>query len=80
MVRADAGEYVSKIERFHKINHRYPADLEEAGISKSELSSRLGLSGYLLKDGNPNFFYAATYIPFDVWSFNFAKQEWAYND
>jgi hypothetical protein len=77
-VRADADKFVSMIEQFHVEHQRYPDSLDEARISRAEMSDKLGLSSYLLKDGSPVFFYQVTYIVFDTWFYDFTKKEWVY--
>lgn len=78
--RRNANEIVASIKLFSAAHGRCPATLDEVGISPQQLKEKLGKSGYECRDGKPFIFYAATYIVFDTYSYNFAANQWEYHD
>jgi hypothetical protein len=77
--RAKANNIVVAIEKYRSELGYYPKDLEAIGLSKIKLRNQLGMFGYFYNNGQPNFFYAVTYIIFDTYSYNFELKEWQYH-
>ncbi|WP_017463481.1 hypothetical protein [Dyella ginsengisoli] len=80
VARSHADAIVAEIEHFHAVHHRYPDDLTEIGLSHDGLAARLDLAGYEQEGQVPHFFYAVTYMPFAVWSFDFRTRAWEIQD
>ena len=72
-VRSHADAIVLKIEQFRDARGRYPASLEEMGMSRTELKDRLGSVHYSNK---PHFYYDNTFAAFHLWSYDFREHEW----
>ena len=78
--RHSAEEIVSAIDSFSATHGHCPANLDEIGISSEQLREKLGMSGYSCDKGNPHLFYAATYIVFDTYHYDFKTGSWKYAD
>ncbi|HEY8023131.1 MAG TPA: hypothetical protein VIF60_01105 [Burkholderiaceae bacterium] len=76
IVRNDANQIVAGIKAYRTKNGHYPETLSEIGISNEELKNRLGLSYY--NSEKPNLSYAATFIVFDTYDFDFMKDAWEF--
>ncbi len=61
---------------YHQNHGYYPSSLEELSFKKS-ITRQYGLS-YSNNDGRPLLLYRATWIIFDVYTFDFEKQKWRY--
>lgn len=78
--RAEADAIVAEIEQFRTVHHRYPDDLSEIGLSHAGLAAKLDMASYSEDAQLPHFFYAVTYLPFAVWSFDFRTRTWEIQD
>ncbi|MFY9261197.1 MAG: hypothetical protein WAO71_11895 [Gallionella sp.] len=76
--RQAADEVVAAIKSYTATHGQCPAELEDIGISPQQLRDKLGYSGYRCEAGEPHLFYAATYIVFDTYSYDFGKGLWKY--
>ncbi len=78
--RANAQIIVDSILAYEVKNGSYPESLEAVGITRKQMQSALGLSGYSYKEGRASLFYAATYIPFLTEQYDFAERRWTQSD
>lgn len=78
--RHSAEEIVSAIDKFSAMHGHCPANLDEVGISSEQLRKKLGMSGYSCDEGTPHLFYAATYIVYDTYHYDFKRGSWEYSD
>ena len=72
--RAEADYVAAAIRDFKSKHNRYPKDLAELGDPRAIPRRELKL-GYRSERG-PSLFYAATYMPFAIWVFNFETNRW----
>ncbi len=75
--RADANRVVSAVIEYRNRTGNYPPDLAAVGIEVKQLESKWML-GYRLWHGQPSVLYAATFIIFDTYDFDFDAQTWRY--
>ena len=75
--RAQADLVAQRIEQFQAASGRYPASLSDVGLDSVVFRHDLMLS-YLSRDNDPMLFYAATFVPFDTWHYDFSAREWTY--
>jgi len=76
--RAQANQVAQSIEHFQAASGHYPASLSEVGLDSAVLRRDLMLSYSSSYGENPILFYAATFVPFDTWQYNFSAHEWIY--
>jgi hypothetical protein len=79
--RADADALITQIENYRTTHGKYPASLDaldspitpddSSGLHSSRLS-------YFCHAGEPSVFYPATFIVFDVYTYDFAQRQWDY--
>ena len=74
--RRNADEIVAEVNSFSRIHGRYPATLDEIGISRQNLKGKLGYSSYFLNAGKPILFYHTTMTPLGVCSYYFETGSW----
>lgn len=75
--RQYAEDVIAKVENFEAEHLRCPASSEEIGITRAEMTKNLGYSGYYCEeDGKPHLFYAATYVVFDTYQYDFTAKRW----
>lgn len=75
--RRDADLALTKVLRYRTQHGVYPADLAAAGISDPQYGHEWMLH-YEGENGQPELFYAATFVPFDTYSYDFQTMEWRY--
>ena len=78
--RRNADDIVAAIKEFKTKRGSYPLTLDEVGIGRTALKDKLGsFSGYN-RDvvGTPALFYAATWIVFDTYEYDFRTDSWVY--
>jgi hypothetical protein len=75
--RADAQQVVDAVNAYHASHGAYPDRLAQVGIDAPTLRRRWML-GYANQDGHPWINYAATFMPFEAWSYDFAHPGWVY--
>ncbi|MFZ6712847.1 hypothetical protein [Undibacterium sp. TC9W] len=68
------------VQQYTAKNGHCPADIAALGLPKDWLRNRLGFSDYQCKDGEPRFFYAATYIVFETEYYDFKNNAWWHMD
>lgn len=78
--QAQAEEIVDAVISYQAKHGVYPKDSEAIGYNESELKSQLGWSAYFLAEGKPIFFYAVTYLPFEIVGYDFSKRKWLHTD
>ncbi len=76
VTRHNADEIVTTINKYTAQHGHCPATTDDIGITRQELKAKLGLSYYECKDGKQTFVYGVTYMPYDTYSYNFAKATW----
>lgn len=77
--KIDAQKIVDAVITYQASHGAYPPNIESIGFTKSERKSMIGLGGYFLTDGQPQFFYASTYVPFETEHFDFSKRIWRHS-
>ncbi|MGZ3254303.1 MAG: hypothetical protein ACXU7D_08380 [Burkholderiaceae bacterium] len=79
LTRQNANEIVAAINDYTIRNKRCSAKIEELGITRKELTDKLGSwSYYECKDEKQIFFYGVTYIVFDAYRYDFSNRKWVY--
>lgn len=73
-----ADEVVAKIEAYRSSAQRYPASLDDIGISNEAFHQRLSFAHYSADNGNPSLFYAGTFEPFSTYAYDFRLHTWRY--
>ena len=76
--RAQANQVAQSIEHFQTASGHYPASLSELGLDSAVFRRDLMLSYSSSHGDDPILFYAATFVPFDTWQYNFSAREWSY--
>lgn len=76
--RIQANQIVEAVERFHATNRRYPANFSELESGLPEEHRRRLRLWYAAESGQPVLFYAATFVPFETWHYDFATRTWHY--
>lgn len=71
-----ANQVATQIEAYHAQHGSYPSQPEDICISNAAFRDHLGYGGYFYKDGQPNLFYASTYVPFELESYDFTRHTW----
>ena len=74
--RAKADETAAVIARHLRERGACPEDLAALGLEEAQLKSRLGMSIYRCESGKPTLAYAATFVVFEMYRFDFANQRW----
>lgn len=77
--RAQANQVAQSIEHFQAARGHYPASLSEVGLDSAVFRRDLMLSYSSLQGDDPVLFYAATFVPFDTWQYDFLAREWIYD-
>jgi len=77
--RAQADQVAQSIEHFQAARGHYPASLSEVGLDSAAFRRDLMLSYSSSHGDDPVLFYAATFVPFDTWQYNFLAREWIYD-
>ncbi len=72
-VREAANAAVSTVLQYKAIHGSFPKTPEAAG-----LKDRTWRISYFLKNGKPYLVYPATFIVFDIYSYDFERQSWTY--
>jgi predicted PurR-regulated permease PerM len=75
--RADANRVVSAVIGYRNRTGNYPPDDAALGIEIKPLESKWML-GYHLWHGQPSVLYAATFIIYDAYEFDFDSRTWRY--
>jgi hypothetical protein len=79
--RVSAQEVVDAVANYYTSHGTYPEDLQSIGYTKDKIRSMVGMGGYVFeRDRQPYFFYASTYVPFEVDRYDFSKHEWTHRD
>ncbi len=76
LLRSNAEDMLARIDAYAASHRHCAPGIEDLGISRKEMTSRLGYSLYLCKDGQQVFFYAASFTIFSTWNYDFQKREW----
>lgn len=76
--RADAQRIVDALLRFQAREGRFPGDAVEAGINTVELDRKYVRVSWA-SAGKPSVIYSSTFIPFDVYRFDFATRTWVFH-
>lgn len=74
--RVYANSVSNSIEQFYSQKGVYPSSIEEVGIKKESL--RKHKMYYSRDNQGPNLMYAATWIVFDTYYFDFKSKTWKY--
>ena len=74
-----ADEVIAKIEAHRASAQRYPASLDEVGISDEAFHERLSFPHYSVGTGSPSLFYGSTYEPFSTYSYDFQRHTWQFH-
>ncbi|MDR1529196.1 MAG: hypothetical protein LBS40_02115 [Burkholderiales bacterium] len=80
ITRSYADEVIVKIDQFSKTHGYCPETLEDMGIDRQQFKEALGFASYSCQDGNPSLYYAATFIIYDTYSYDFEQSIWEYRD
>ena len=75
--RQDGERVRHAIEGYQNVHKAYPASLAAVGIDAPALRKQWMLH-YMLSDGTPMLFYAATFTAFDTYSYDFKEKVWQY--
>ena len=75
-----ADKVVSAIQMHIKNTGDCPKNIAALGISEADLHGKLGMYGYLCENGNADFFYSSTSIPFDTERYDFASKAWVHRN
>jgi hypothetical protein len=75
-LRHHADEILAQIDAFAASHGRCAANIEELGLSRSELSDKLGYADYRCADGKQVFFYGATFVIFSTYHYDFKLRAW----
>jgi len=76
--RRDADFLASKVLIFKTAHGRYPVDMQEAGITDPDFG-RHWMLHYDAANGQPFMLYAATFIVFDTYDYDFQTRQWRYH-
>jgi|GEM_PF-6378490 len=77
--RVQADEIVAIVEKYSREHGHCPTSLDEFGIDKAELSSRLSMAYYVCDAGiEPHLAYGVPTVPFDMYSYDFKTKRWRY--
>ena len=71
--RLEADNIAKQIQAYQQQYHAYPVDLQ-AAQAVSTAVSRTHYS--LTQNQQPNLFYPATFVPFEVYAYDFQTQQW----
>jgi hypothetical protein len=74
--RQSAEELLDRINDFSLLHGRYPASLEEIGLSQGEQRKLPGRPDYVYTNGKPFFFYRDTMRPFGIYIYDFKSHSW----
>ena len=74
--RHDADEIVAAIKKYKSEYGTYPPSVEMIGMSQQQIRKRLGFGGYFFEKGQPDLFYANTFIIFHTYHYDFLKDVW----
>jgi branched-subunit amino acid transport protein AzlD len=74
--RHNADEIVTAIISFSTTHGHCPKSLDEIGINRARLKDKLGMSSYICADEKPHLSYGATYVPFNMYSYDFESKDW----
>jgi hypothetical protein len=74
--RNDADQIAKAIIRYKAEHGYYPQNLKAAGI---ENPRKAWMIGYFPEKEKPGLFYAATFLPFDTYFYDFDKDTWSYH-
>jgi len=74
--RAQADATVAVITRHLRDHGSCPDDLIGLGLDEKQLRPRLGLSYYRCQAGRPTLAYAATFIVFEMFRYDFDSRRW----
>lgn len=75
--RAEADQLARRVLDFQEKQGHFPSDVTELGEPALPKKSRHMLH-YGFHGGQPMLFYAATFVVFDTWQYDFSSQTWAY--
>ncbi len=75
--RQDADFVVSKVMEFKAKNGFYPANLAEAGLDTDHFKNEWEI-WYNTKQGGPFLSYPLTFVPFNMYHYDFEKQKWVH--
>jgi hypothetical protein len=75
--RKDADLVVAKVLEYRIQHGVYPKDMMEAGINDPRFGHEWMLH-YEAENGQPELFYAATFVPFDTYGYDFQTLQWRY--
>jgi hypothetical protein len=75
--RSIADKVAQEVIQFNASHGRFPVNMAEMGIPDfpKKLSYR---PSYSIHDGKPMLFYAATFVVFEAWIFDFPSRAWIY--
>jgi hypothetical protein len=78
--REEADHVVRQILDFREKQGRFPNDESELGGAalRDRSNSMLRPHYSLQPDGKPVLFYLATFVPYDLWQYDFSSQTWTY--
>ena len=76
--RLDAEQAATAILAYKARHGAYPASLGEVGMDAAMLKKRW-LLFYGMHEGNPTLFYAATFVPFETFHYDFEQSQWRHN-
>ena len=75
--RAEADQLLRRVLDFRAQQGRFPGNAAELGEPAPPVRSK-NMLHYSFQDGEPALFYAATFIVFDTWLYDFSTQAWVY--
>jgi hypothetical protein len=76
--RHQADEIAAAVTRYSQAHGHCPASLTELGMTREQLREKLGTAGYDCRDGKPFLAYAAPFVGFAAYHYDFANGAWKY--
>ena len=76
LLRSHAEDMLARIDAYAAAHGHCAPGIEDLGISREEMTSRLGYSYYMCEDGRQVFYYAASFTVFSMWRYDFQKRTW----
>ena len=77
-LRHNADEILAQINAYSASHGRCAANIKELGITREEMTEKLGYSDYRCEDGKQAFFYGASFVIFSSYHYDFNHHEWHY--
>ena len=77
--RSNADEVVQLVSGYLKVHGQCAPSLEDLDITREQLISKVGISGYYCDaQGKPSFSYGFPFVLFDTHTYDFDRGVWEY--